>query len=86
MGRVFANGLEDRDSILGRVTPKTFEIVLDTLFTLSNIRYVWRVSGAIQKKEQRPPLHLGVVAIEKGAFRSLSTTVANIYLHLPACC
>ncbi len=32
------------------------------------IRYVSRASGAIQGKEKRPPLHLGVVAIEKGAF------------------
>ena len=27
--------------------------------------------------EKRPPLHLGVVATEKGAFGSLSTKVAN---------
>ena len=27
--------------------------------------------------ELRPPLHLGVVAIEKGAFESPSTQVAN---------
>ena len=31
--------------------------------------------------EQRPFLHLGVVAIEKGAFRSPSTKVANNYLY-----
>ena len=30
--------------------------------------------------EKRPPLHLGVVAIEKGAFGSPSTMVANFYL------
>ena len=30
--------------------------------------YVSRVSEAIQGKEQRPPLHLGVVAIENGAY------------------
>ena len=28
-------------------------------------------------EKQSPPLHLGVVAIEKGAFGSPSTTVAN---------
>ena len=28
--------------------------------------------------EQRPPQHLGVVAIEKGAFESPSTKVANL--------
>ena len=32
---------------------------------------------AIQWKEKRPSLHFGVVAIEKGAFGSPSTTVAN---------
>ena len=29
------------------------------------------------KVEQHPPLHLGGIAIEEGAFGSLSTTVAN---------
>ena len=29
-----------------------------------------------------PPLHLGVVAIEKGVFWSPSTTVANFYLRM----
>ena len=33
--------------------------------------------GAIQGKELRPPLHFSVVAIEKEAFWSLSTKVAN---------
>ena len=31
------------------------------------IRCKSRVRGAIQGKEKHPPLHLGVVAIEKGA-------------------
>ena len=40
-------------------------------------------SEAIQGKELCPPLHLGVVAIEKGAFESPLTTVANFtYLLL----
>ena len=38
--------------------------------TLNIIRYGSRVCEAILGKEQRPPLHLSVVAIEKGAFRS----------------
>ena len=29
----------------------------------------------------RPPLHLGVVAVEKGAFVSLPTTVTNFTLR-----
>ena len=39
-----------------------------------------------REKSSAPPLHLGVVAIEKGAFWSLSTTVANfahyIYIYI----
>ena len=53
--------------------------------TLSIIRYGSTVRGAIQGKEQHPPLHLGVVAIEKGSFWSLSITVANftyIYIYI----
>ena len=42
------------------------------------------LSGAIHVKEWRPPLHLGVVAIEKGTFESPSTTVTkftNLYIY-----
>ena len=45
--------------------------------TLSNIRYVSRVKWINPGKEVVPFLHLGVVAIEKGAFWSPLTTVAN---------
>ena len=76
VGRVFASGPGDLGPIPGRVISKTLKMVLDTpCLTLSNIRYV--SSGAIQRKELRPPLHLGVVAIEKGVFWSPSPTVAN---------
>ena len=34
-------------------------------------------------KELRSPLHLGVVAIEKGAFGLPSTMVANFYFTFP---
>ena len=36
------------------------------------------VSGAIQEKKQRPPLHLSEVAIEKQTFESPSTKNNNI--------
>ena len=36
--------------------------------------------------EQRPPLHLGVVTIEKGALGSLSTKVANFTYFTDARC
>ena len=54
--------------------------------TLSNIMYVSRVKWAIQGKELGLPLHLGVVAIEMGAFwlhsRLLYLTfdLSNLYL------
>ena len=45
--------------------------------TLSSVRYGSRVKWSNPGKEYHPPLHLGVVAIEKGAFGSHSTMVAN---------
>ena len=45
--------------------------------TLSIIRYVLRVKWNNPGKEVAPPPHLGVVAIEKGAFGSSSPVVAN---------
>ena len=53
----------------GHVIRKTFKMVLDTT--------LFHTSGAIQRKELRPTLHLVVVDIEKGAFGSLSTKVAD---------
>ena len=50
-------------------------------FTLSIIRYESRVSGAIPIKEKHLPLQLDVVAIEKGAFRLLLTTVGQL-IHI----
>ena len=63
MVRVFANGPGDRGSILGGIIPKPSGL------TLSIIRYESRVKGSNPGN--------GVVAIEKGAFWSPSTTVAN---------
>ena len=58
---------------------------LDT--TLLNTQHykVWFKGKVEQSREwsSAPPLHLGVVAIEKGAFGSPSTMVANFtYNHL----
>ena len=79
VGRVFANGPRDLGSIPGRVIPKTFKMVLDT--SLPNTQqYKVRIKGKVEQSRERssaPHLHLGVVAIEKGAFWSPSTTVAN---------
>ena len=50
--------------------------------TLSNIRYILRVKWSNPGEELCPPLHLGVITIEKGAFWSLSTTVAKFTRHI----
>ena len=57
-------------------------MVLDTSL-LNTQQYKVRIkdSGAILGKEKHPLLHLGVVAIEKGAFWSPSTMVANLLLQ-----
>ena len=92
MSRVFTNGRGDWGSILGRVIPKTQKMVLDTAL-LSTQLYKVRIKGkVVQSREWSStlPLHFGVVAIEKGAFRSSSTKVANftyiyIYIYMYAC-
>ena len=64
--------------VRGWVIPKTQKIVLDT--TLLNTQYYKvRIKGKVgqSREEVAPSLHLGVVAIEKGAFRSPLTRVAN---------
>ena len=69
MVRVFANGPGDLASIPGGVIPKT------TLLKTQHYKVRIKGSGAIQGKDWRPPL--GVAPIEKGAFFSPSSTVAN---------
>ena len=75
---MFANGPGDQGSIPGRVIPKTQKMVLDA--ALHNTQhYKVRIKGKVEQSREgvAPPLHLGVVAIEKGAFGSPSTLVAN---------
>ena len=64
-----------------RVIPKTLKMVLDTPL-LNTQRYKVRFKGKVEQSRERcsAPLHLGVVAIEMGAFWLPSTKVAN-----PAC-
>ena len=52
--------------------------------TLSIIRYGPRVKWSNPGKAVAPSLHLGVVAIEKEAFGSPSTNVANFTLLYPS--
>ena len=79
VGRVFVNGPVDVGSIPGQVIPKTLKMVLDTSL-LNTQKYKGRIKGKMEQSRERSsalPLHFGVVAIEKGAFRSPSTTVTN---------
>ena len=72
MSREFANGQGDRGSILGRVIPKTQYIVLDAALLNTQYYKVWIKSKVEQSREWNRTLpHLGVVAIEKGAFSLL---------------
>ena len=71
----------DLGSIPGHVIQKTLKMVLDTsLLNTQQYKVLSRASGEIQWKKSHHPLHLGVVAIEKGAFSSPSTTVVNLYI------
>ena len=71
----FANGLGDAGSIPDWVIPKTLKMVLDT-YLLNIQHYKVRIKGKLEQSRERSsalPLHLGVVAIEKGTFGSPST-------------
>ena len=82
---VFANDPGDRGSIPGPLIPKTLKMVLD-ISLLNTQQYKVRIKGRVEQSLEKSCaylLHLGVVAIEKGDFLSLSTTVANFtYLWL----
>ena len=75
----FASGPGDLGSIPGRVIPKTQKMILDAAL-LKTQRYKVRIKSKVdQSRECRSalPLHIFVVVIEKGAFRSPSAKVAN---------
>ena len=79
---VFTNDLGDLSSIPGRVIPKTQKVVLDASL-LNTQHYKVRIKGKVEQCREWSSTnqHLGVVAIQKGAFGSPSTTVAKfIYL------
>ena len=78
VGRVFANGPVDMGLIPGHVIPKTLKMVLDA--SLRNTpQYKVRIKGKVEQSRERSSAlqHLGVVAIEMGAFCTPSTTVAK---------
>ena len=76
---MFANGPRDCGSIPGQAIPKTQKMVLDASLLNTQHYKVW-IKGRVEQSRERNsslPLHLSVVAIEKGAFRSPSTMVTN---------
>ena len=79
MGRVYANGPGDLGSKTSRIIPKTLKMVLDT-YLLNTQQYKVRIKSKVEQSRERSsalPLQLSLVAIEKGAFGSPTTTVAN---------
>ena len=52
VGRVFANGSGDRGSILGRIIPKSLNMVLDTSL-LNTQQYKVRVKGKVEQSKER---------------------------------
>ena len=78
MNRVFANCPGDQGSLPGRVIPSTQKMVIDISLLKTQDNKV-RIKGkrSDQGNGIAPPLHLGVVAIEKGAVGSPSTKVTN---------
>ena len=83
MSREFANGPGDQGSISGQVIPKTQKKVLDAaLFSTQN--YKVRIKGKVEQSREWSSIlpYISVVAIEKGAFRSPSTKVANFIYFL----
>ena len=84
MSRVFANGPGDRGSIPGQVIPKVQKMVLDAAL-LNTQHYKVKIKGKLGQSREwsSAPLHLGVVAIEKWAFVSPLTKVANLlYIYI----
>ena len=70
--KVFANGTGDRDSISGRVIPKTQKIELDaTLFNTQYYKWSSPLKGVL------PLRHLGVLAIDCGR-----PTYIYIYIYI----
>ena len=79
MVRVFTIDPGDRGSIPDRVIPKTQKMVLDTSL-LNTQHYKVRIKGKVEQSWEWSSVltyTLFIVAIEKGAFGSPSTTVAN---------
>ena len=72
--RLFANVQENRVSIPGRIIPKIKKMLLNAPLLKTQLYKVQiKGNGSNPGKSVTPSPNLDVVAIEKGAFRSLST-------------
>ena len=79
---VYTNSPGNLGSILGHVIPKTLKMVLDTSL-INTQQYKVRIKGKVeQSRERSSALPYSVEAIEKGAFWSLSTTLAKFTFYL----
>ena len=74
MVRVVANGLRDQGAIPGHIIPKTQKSVHDASLLNTQHYKVW-----IKGKWRNPVV---VVANEKEAFRSLSTTISQLTTYV----
>ena len=82
---MFTNGLGDLDSIPDQVIPKTQKIVLDASLLNTQHYKVW-IEGKVEQSRE-----ISVVAIEKGAFWSITVTnlifmFRNILHPIFSCC
>ena len=80
---VFTKVPGDKGSFPGRIMPKTPKMVLDISLLKTQHYKVW-IKGKVKQPRTRssaPTLHLGIVAFEKGAFKSPSITVTNLLLY-----
>ena len=82
VGRVFAKGskTEVQSQVESYQRLKKHYLILPCL-TLSIIRYESKVKWSNPGKEWHPSLHLGVVAIEKGAFKSQLRSPTFTYFY-----
>ena len=80
---MIVNGTGDRGFYLRLTQSRNPKIILDASF-LKTQHYKVRIKGKVWQSKERSssPLHLGVIAIEKGTFRSPLTTVANFPFNL----
>ena len=78
MSRVSSNDPGHRGSIPGRVLLKT-QIMIPDAALLNTQHHKVKIKGKVEQSREwsNTPLHFDVVAIEKGAFESPSTKVAN---------